>query len=172
MTYIFLRTQKKCGIFIQLVIWQEKCHYAMFCDKNLDHLVLPKWCMMILFNIFYCLCVNVWVEVYYVKILVNTSNKVFFLIKKKYSSMGNILKMPMTKWLPGLSWHHGKQSKNTCSCNTRTVPRPSTNDVPVSLTLPIQILTAHGLHGQYQPRQGSAHSRAVSDHSTQYPGLS
>jgi len=83
MTYIFLRTQKKCGIFIQLVIWQEKCHYAMFCDKNLDHLVLPKWCMMILFNIFYCLCVNVWVEVYYVKILVNTSNKVFFLIKKK-----------------------------------------------------------------------------------------
>ena len=82
MTYIFLRTQKKCGIFIQLVIWQEKCHYAMFCDKNLDHLVLPKLCMMILFNIFYCLCVNVWVEVYYVKILVNTSNKVFFLIKK------------------------------------------------------------------------------------------
>ena len=86
MTYIFLRTQKKCGIFIQLVIWQEKCHYAMFCDKNLDHLVLPKWCMMILFNIFYCLCVNVWVEVYYVKILVNTSNKVFFLIKKKMIS--------------------------------------------------------------------------------------
>lgn len=134
MTYIFLRTQKKCGIFIQLVIWQEKCHYAMFCDKNLDHLVLPKWCMMILFNIFYCLCVNVWVEVYYVKILVNTSNKVFFLIKKKKKEMPRFLwankchdgsttarprlwvpdqwegddKYP-GKWKPGLCWDMGSQ---------------------------------------------------------------
>lgn len=112
MTYIFLRTQKKCGIFIQLVIWQEKCHYAMFCDKNLDHLVLPKWCMMILFNIFYCLCVNVWVEVYYVKILVNTSNKVFFfLLKKKYGNVSSTIK-PRTSWPNSkITWKIARRKK-------------------------------------------------------------
>lgn len=41
-TYIFQRTQKKCGIFIQLVIWTGKMSLCNISDKNLDHLVLPK----------------------------------------------------------------------------------------------------------------------------------
>lgn len=78
--------------------------------------------------------------------------------------MGNILKMPMTKCLPGPSRHHGKQPKDTCSSSNRTVPRSSTNDISVSLSLPRQILITHGLHDQYLSRQGIAHSRAISDH--------
>ena len=66
-----------------------------------------------------------------------------------------------------ISW---KAAKDMWSSNTRTAPLSTTNHVLVSLILPRQILITWDLQGQPLSRQGIAHSKAVTDPSTQELG--